>query len=93
MYTYYLYITKGSTMVRTQVYLTEEEKSSLETAALSQGVSQSDLIRQAIDQLLAKTGRIDKSSILDEIAGIWSTRTDIPDIRDIRTGWRRRPVR
>jgi Ribbon-helix-helix protein, copG family len=80
-------------MVRTQVYLTEEEKSGLEKSALSQGVSQSDLIRRAIDELLAKTGRIDKSSILDEIAGIWSTRTDIPDIRDIRIGWRRRVVR
>jgi hypothetical protein len=80
-------------MVRTQVYLTEEEKSSLETAASSQGVSQSDLIRRAIDELLAKTGRIDKIPILDEIAGIWSARTDIPDIRDMRTGWRRRPGR
>jgi Arc/MetJ-type ribon-helix-helix transcriptional regulator len=56
-------------------------------------VSQSDLIRQAIDELLAKTGPINKIPILDEIAGIWSTRTDIPDIRDLRTGWRRRPVR
>jgi hypothetical protein len=80
-------------MVRTQVYLTEEEKSGLETSALSQGISQSDLIRRAIDELLAKTGRVDKSSILDEIAGIWSTRTDIPDIRVIRIGWRRRVVR
>ena len=80
-------------MVRTQVYLTEEEKSGLETSALSQGISQSDLIRRAIDELLAKNGRVDKSSILDEIAGIWSTRTDIPDIRDIRIGWRRRVVR
>lgn len=80
-------------MVRTQVYLTEKEKSGLETAASSQGVSQSDLIRQAIDELLTKSGRINKIPILDEIAGIWSTRTDIPDIRDMRTGWRRRPGR
>jgi Arc/MetJ-type ribon-helix-helix transcriptional regulator len=80
-------------MVRTQVYLTEEEKSSLESAAVSHGISQSDLIRQAIDELLAKTGQIDKVSILDEIAGIWSERNDIADIRDLRTGWRRRPAR
>jgi Arc/MetJ-type ribon-helix-helix transcriptional regulator len=79
-------------MVRTQVYLTKEEKSSLESAALSQGVSQSDLIRQAIDELLAKTGRIDKASILDEITGIWD-RKDVPDIRELRVGWRRRPIR
>lgn len=80
-------------MVRTQVYLTEEEKSSIESAALSQGVSQSDLIRRAIDELMARTIVVDKVSILDEIAGIWSERNDIPDLRDLRAGWRRRPVR
>ena len=80
-------------MVRTQVYLTEKEKNSLESVALSQGVSQSDLIRQAIDELLAKTGQIDKVSILDGIAGIWSDRKDVPDIRELRTNWRRRPTR
>jgi hypothetical protein len=61
-------------MVRTQVYLTKEEKTGLETTASSQGVSQSDLIRRAIDELLAKTGRINKIPILDDIADIWSTR-------------------
>ncbi len=80
-------------MVRTQIYLTEEEKNGLESVAMSQGVSQSELIRQAIDELLARTGDIDKAAILDEIAGVWSDRKDIPDIRDLRTGWRRRPVR
>ncbi len=80
-------------MVRTQVYLTNEEKKGLESVATSKGVSQSDLIRQAIDDLLARTGTINKDEILDEIAGIWSNRKEIPDIRDLRTGWRRRPVR
>jgi hypothetical protein len=80
-------------MVRTQVYLTEKEKNGLESTALSHGVSQSDLIRQAIDELLARTGKIDKISILDEIAGIWSGRDDIADLRDLRTGWRGRPTR
>ncbi len=80
-------------MVRTQVYLTEEEKKGLESVAISKGISQSDLIRQAIDDLLARTGNINKDEILDEIAGIWSNRKEIPDIRDLRTGWRRRPIR
>ena len=80
-------------MVRTQVYLTEKEKNSLESASLSQGVSQSDLIRLAIDELLAKIGTVNKSSVLDDIAGVWSNRTDIADVRDLRTGWRGRPGR
>ena len=80
-------------MVRTQVYLTEEEKSSLESTAISQGISQSDLIRRAIDEMLIKTSVVNKSAILDEIAGIWSQRNDVPDIREMRTGWRNRSSR
>ncbi len=80
-------------MIRTQVYLTEEEKRGLETAARARGVSQSDLIRQAIDKLLASTGVFDKSAILEDIAGVWASRKDLPEIRDLRTGWRARPTR
>lgn len=80
-------------MVRTQVYLTKEEKKGLESVAISKGVSQSDLIRQAIDDLLARAGNLNKDEILDEIAGIWSNKKEIPNIRDLRIGWRRRPVR
>ena len=83
----------GASMIRTQIYLTEEEKRGLESIAISQGVSQSNLIRQAIDELLARAGGINTSAILDEVAGIWSKRKDIPDIRDLRTGWRGRPSR
>jgi len=77
-------------MVRTQIYLTEEEKSGLASAALAQGVSQSDLIRQAIDALLARFNGPDRKRILDEIAGVWEGRTDLPGVRDLRTGWRGR---
>jgi hypothetical protein len=80
-------------MVRTQVYLTEEEKNNLEAVAFAKGVSQRNLIRQAINELLAKNGWIDKASILEEIAGIWSDKKIIPDICELRTGWRRRPAR
>lgn len=80
-------------MVRTQIYLTDKEKKGLESAATAQGVSQSDLIRQAIDDLLARTGKIDRGVILGEIAGIWSKRNDLPDLRELRSNWRKRPAR
>jgi len=80
-------------MVRTQIYLTQKEKDGLASAASAQGVSQSDLIRRAIDDLLARTGAKDKGRIIREIAGLWAGRNDIPDIRDMRTGWRKRPSR
>lgn len=92
MYTLDIYITEAC-MVRTQVYLTEEEKRGLESAAVSQGISQSDLVRQAIDDLLAKIGEFDRGAILEDVSGIWAKRRDIPDIRSLRKGWRRRPSR
>ncbi len=92
-YTLYVYITLGVRMVRTQIYLTEEEKKGIADAALARGVSQSDLIRQAIDVMLEQQGRVRKTRILDEIAGVWADRDDIPDIRHMRTGWRGRAGR
>lgn len=90
MYIDNVYITDGEFMVRTQIYLTEEEKNGLELTSRIQGVSQSYLIREAIDSFLAKPVNADRSSIIDEIAGIWSEKKDIPDIRDLRSGWNRR---
>jgi hypothetical protein len=77
-------------MVRTQIYLTEEEKAGLEKAAHFQGRKQSEIIRTAIDDLLARQANVNKTEILEGVAGIWSTRKDLPDIRRMRTGWRRR---
>ena len=77
-------------MVRTQIYLTEKEKKGIESITLAKGISQSEFIRQAIDNSLMQAVPIDKSTILEEIAGIWSDRNDIPDIRKLRTAWNRR---
>ncbi len=40
--------------VRTQIYLTTEQRSRLDTLARSQQTSMAALIRQAVDQLLAE---------------------------------------
>jgi hypothetical protein len=80
-------------MIRTQVYLTEEEKKGLESMATLKGMSQSDLIRTAIDDLLKLGGAINRDDIIDNIAGVWADKTDVPDIRELRRGWRARPSR
>ncbi|MBN1306386.1 MAG: ribbon-helix-helix protein, CopG family [Chitinispirillaceae bacterium] len=80
-------------MIRTQVYLTEDEKKGLESISILKGVSQSDLIRKAIDDLLAVNGKSNKNEIIDDIAGVWADKTDVPDVRDLRTGWRGRSSR
>ncbi|HLP14741.1 MAG TPA: ribbon-helix-helix protein, CopG family [Bacteroidota bacterium] len=80
-------------MIRTQIYLTEEEKAGLESVALALGKKQSEIIRWAVDDLLARQVDGNRTKILDEIAGIWSAREDIPEIRTLRTGWKQRPIR
>jgi len=80
-------------MIRTQIYLTEEEKAGLESIALALGKNKSDLIRRAVDDLLARQGAVNKTKILDEIAGAWSARNDIPEVRALRAGWKQRPIR
>lgn len=44
-------------MVKTTVYLPEETKRRLRTAARLEGVSEADLIREAVDARVAKVGR------------------------------------
>jgi Arc/MetJ-type ribon-helix-helix transcriptional regulator len=41
-------------MVRTQIQLTEEQAARMKSAALKRGVSMAELIRQAIEMLLAR---------------------------------------
>lgn len=69
MHLYYT-LGKDTLMFRTQIYLTKEEKNGIESAILTQGISQSEFIRQAIDKSLLDAVTINKSTILDEIAGI-----------------------
>jgi hypothetical protein len=71
-------------MIRMQIYLTKKEKMALASIATIHGISQSDLIRQAIDHLIFRPANINKQAILDEIAGIWVDRDDFPDIRELR---------
>ena len=66
-------------MVRTQIYLTEEEKDGLDAVAKSTDKKQSEIIREAVDRFLdlAKGNR--RKAILDEAAGMWRNRRDLPD--------------
>ncbi len=43
-------------MVRTQVYLTESEREALRMLSESSGKKKSELIRQAIDEFVARRG-------------------------------------
>ena len=78
-------------MVRTQIYLTEKERTALAGLARKSGRRQSELIREAIDAFVARQDRTHLQEIVRRTAGIWKDRDDLPDFRQLRAEWDRRP--
>ncbi len=71
-------------MVRTQIYLTETEVTALDTIAVQKGKKKSELIREAVDALIAKYNKSKRQRILDKTAGMWKDRDDLPDFTKVR---------
>lgn len=80
---------KGATMIRTQVYLTESEKQKLTFLIEETGQSQSELIREAIDQFAEQKIKQKKNTIktLEMAKGLWKDRKDLPDFSKLRKEW------
>ncbi len=76
-------------MIRTQIYLTERQRTELTTISKILGKKQSELIREAVDRLIDQAGNSRREVVLREAAGIWKDRTDLPDFKKIRTEWDR----
>ena len=68
-------------MVRTQIYLKEEQVEALRRLAAQTGRRQSALIRDAVDRLIAKRpGMAEWRAMLDETAGVWADRDDLDEV-------------
>jgi hypothetical protein len=76
-------------MVRTQIYLTEEERDGLQMVAKSADKKQSELIRQAVDQFLDLAMGSRRKAVLHAAAGMWRHRSDLPDFAAARRSWDR----
>ncbi len=76
-------------MVRTQVYLTNRQRSDLTLISKNKGKKQSELIREAIDRFIEQASQQHRETILNEASGIWKNRTDIPDFEKNRSNWDR----
>ena len=77
-------------MVRTQIYLTDEEREVLAVLATKRGKKQSELIREAVDRLIQESSQEYRKAVLAEAAGMWKDRTDLPDLQAMRKEWDRR---
>jgi len=77
-------------MIRTQIYLTEQERDALKALSDERGKNQSELIREAIDSLIAKFSKTQRQYALERVAGMWKDRDDLPDFSKIRSGWDRK---
>ena len=74
-------------MVRTQIYLTEQQRKQLAAIAKTSGNKQSELIREAVDRLIDQESQIRRKTVLQKAAGLWKDRTDLPDFAATRAAW------
>jgi predicted DNA-binding protein len=78
-------------MVRTQIYLTAEQKLLLERLAAASGRKQSEMIREAIDGYLAEREPTNWQQAFEAVRGIWADRDDLEGlVRDLRAEWEKR---
>lgn len=71
-------------MVRTQIYLTEEERAALGALAKSTGKKQAELIREAVDQFIELASRHRRDEVLARAAGMWRDHQELPDFSALR---------
>lgn len=76
-------------MVRTQIYLTQQERAGLATLTETTGMKLSELVREAVNRLIAQSGPDRKEAVLNAAAGLWKNREDLPDFAATRKGWDR----
>lgn len=76
-------------MIRTQIYLTDRQRTELDAISKSSGKKQSELIREAVDRLIDQESHNRRKIVLQEAAGIWKDRTDLLDFERTRSQWDR----
>jgi metal-responsive CopG/Arc/MetJ family transcriptional regulator len=76
-------------MIEPEINLTEQELDALDEISQRTGKSQAELIREAIDHLIAEFQKEDRRSLMQKARGIWKDRQDLPALEELRREWNR----
>ena len=76
-------------MIRTQIYLTSDQREQLAVIARADGKRQSEVIREAVDDFISRHNRGRREAVLRQAAGIWRDRTDLAALGTLRRTWNR----
>lgn len=76
-------------MIRTQIYLTSNQREQLAAIATADGKKQSEVIREAVDYFISRHNRDRRQAVLRQAAGIWGGRTDLAPLGTLRRTWDR----
>ncbi|CAN5382422.1 ribbon-helix-helix domain-containing protein [soil metagenome] len=71
-------------MIRTQIYITNQEGVALTQLIKQTSRSQNELIRAAIDKFCEKQTSLRTKGALQQAAGMWQNRHDLPDFGFLR---------
>ena len=78
-------------MVRTQIYITSEEQTKLRLLSQRSGRKQSEVIREALDDFLARVSVMPRAIGMQKCRGMWQDRTE-SEFRAVRNEVERRLV-
>jgi hypothetical protein len=76
-------------VIRTQIYLTQQERTGLSSLAEKTGTTLSELVREAVNRYLVQSRSDRCDAVLKAAAGLWKDRQDLPDFKAARAGWGR----
>lgn len=71
-------------MIRTQIYITEQERAAINQMVHQTGQTQSEIIRIAIDKFFEQNSLQHRRQKLQQAAGLWKERQDLPDFVALR---------
>ncbi len=76
-------------MQRSQIYLTESHLGTLAAYARSRGTTHSALIREALDEYLARQAPLDQRAQRRQAFGAWAPNEEAPTLQQLRGEERR----